>query len=318
MGRTSAILNPTSAIPPFVLFPPPSTIVLRTMVSIQLFQPGKYNVQMQFPSSWNELLLQELHAVAKVLLTTEVIPERAMLLDTFFKIRSKEQKVKLPPKLMGRLSDEDAVINGYPLFNFIFDQNDLTEQPYNRIKLPGFMPCTVYGPQSAFDDITCGEYEDAHIFYLQFKTEPLPEHLARMMAILWRPKHSPFTTHHSRKPYLTVNHNTNTFTAYNPEQLFTRFLKLPLWVLFTAFTWYDGCQNELQKIFHEVYTINKTNQQPETSDQEPDLLAFTRCIHAGAGPKNGTRDQIRNIKLKEFLFDVQEEIIKSNELTDAK
>jgi hypothetical protein len=286
------------------------------MVAIELFQPGKYNVQMQFPSSWNELLLQELHAVAKALLTTEEIPVRAMLLDTFFKIRSKEQKVKLPPKLMGRIDDEDAVMNGYPLFNFIFDDNDLTEQPYNRIKLPGLMPCTVYGPQSAFDDITCGEYEDAHISYLQFKTEPKPEHLARMMAILWRPKHSRLTTAGYRLPYLTINHNTNTFRSYDADALYHRFLKLPLWVLFTAFTWYDGCQNELQKIFHEVYKKNAVSNEPSTINNEPDLLAFTRCIHAGAGPKNGTRDQIRNSKLKEFLFDVQEEIIKANELTE--
>jgi hypothetical protein len=286
------------------------------MVSIELFQPGKYNTQLQFPSTWNELLLQELHAVAKALLTTDEIPVRAMLLDTFFKIRSKHQNVKLPPKLMGRIDDEDAVINGYPLFDFIFDDNELTEQPYNRIKLPGLMPCTVYGPQSAFDDITCGEYEDAHIFYLQFKTEPLPEHLARMMAILWRPKNSPLTTHHSRKPYATINPKTNTYTSYNADALFNRFMKLPLWVLFTAFTWYDGCQNELQKIFHEVYGKNAVSNEPSTINHEPDLLAFTRCIHAGAGPKNGTRDQIRNMKLKEFLFDVQEEIIKANELTE--
>lgn len=273
---------------------------------------------MQFPSTWNELLLQELHAVAKALLTTDEIPERAMLLDTFFKIRSKQQKLKLPPKLMGRMNEEDAVIQGYPLFDFIFDDNQLTEQPYNRIKLPGLIPCTVYGPQSAFDDITCGEYEDAHIFYLQFKTDPLPEHLARMMAILWRPRTSYFVHRTSKQPYQTINQKTNTLTAYNADHLFPRFMKLPMWVLFTAFTWYDGCQIELQKIFHEVYTVNKSNPQQETTKEEPDLLAFTKCIHAGAGPKNGTRDMIRNMKLKEFLFDVQEEIIKSNELTDAK
>lgn len=288
------------------------------MVSIELFQPGKVNATLQFPSSWNELLLHELHAVAKALLTTEEIPVRAMLLDTFFKIRSKQQKVKLPKKLMGRINEEDAVINGYPLFDFIFDGCDLTEQPYNRIKLPGITPCTVYGPQSSFDDLTCGEYEDAHIFYMQFKQEPKPEHLARMMAILWRPRTSYFVPRTSRKPYMVLERKTNTYKPYNPEALYNRFLKLPLWVLFTAFTWYDGCQNELQQIFHEVYKSGGKSLplQGEPEGAEPDLLAFTKCIHAGAGPKNGTRDQIRNTKLKEFLFDVQEEIIKANEISE--
>ena len=39
----------------------------------------------------------------------------------------------------------------------------------------------------------------------------------------------------------------------------------------------------------------------------PDIMAFTNCIHAGAGPKNGTRQQIRLLKLSEFMYDMEQE-----------
>ena len=48
--------------------------------------------------------------------------------------------------------------------------------------------------------------------------------------------------------------------------------------------------------------------------EEPDPMVFTKCIHAGAGPKNGTRDQVRMLNLKEYFFDMELEAIKAKEL----
>lgn len=289
------------------------------MVTVELFQPGKVNMQLQLPSTWNELLLLELHLIAKSLLSPDETNLRAQLLDGFLKIRSKEQKTKLPKKLMGRINEEDAVINGFPMFDFIFDENTLTEQPYNRIKLNRLMGCTVYGPQSAFDNITCGEYEDAQIFYIQFKQDHNPEHLARLMSILWRPAFT-LPLRGSRRglrvPYMTLDKKTGKYKAYDSDKLMKRFLQLPAWQLYTAFTWYTGCLNHLTSVFYEIYDKAPSSSPPPAGGESEaaDLLAFTKCIHAGAGPKNGTRDQIRVMLLKEFLMDVQLETIKAKEL----
>lgn len=223
---------------------------------------------------------------------------RAAILTGIINIRSRINKVKLPKKLLQQLDAEDAVINGYPLLDFLFDQNNLTEQPFPKITLPLFKwhgPVTTIGPKSDFDNITCGEYEDAEIFFLKFKQDPTPESLAHLAAILWRP---------AGRSYISFLNNKR--IEYNADKMVPRFMKLPPWQLYTIFCWYAGCRAMLPKIFPLSFKGGG-------SSAAPDYMAFTKCIHAGAGTKNGSRDQIRMMPLKEFFFDMELEIKKAEE-----
>lgn len=267
------------------------------MQTINLFQPGTKDITVELPSTWNECTREELHIIAKSVMAPEGFNTKAFLLQQFLQHRSILQKIKLDDHILSAVAAEDVVINGYPAFDFVFNENTLTEQPYNRIKLPGFIPCTVYGPLSAFNNLTVGEYEAAFIAYNLFKEESTVDHLAQLMAILWRPKH---------QPYLWLHPKTNIYKYYDADKMQPRFAKLPAWQLYTVFMWFTGCINHLVKLFPKVFT------KPSPSGGDGggiDLMAFSKSIHAAAGPKNGTRDVIRCTMVKEFLFECQEQII---------
>jgi len=270
------------------------------MVNVQLFQPGKVDLSLQLPSAWNELTVAELHAVAKAILSPEGFNQKAYIFKELLTGRSKKQKIKLQQTVLASINPEDAVLSAYPAINFIFEDNNLTEQPYNRIKLPGLIPRTVYGPLSAFNNLTVGEYEHAFIAYNLFKQEQLPEHLAQLMAILWRPKNT---------PYMSVLKKTNSYRYYDADKMQPRFAKLPAWQLYTAFMWFTGCINHLVALFPKVFLKPAPAGAPQSA--EIDIMAFTKSIHAAAGPKNGGRDAIRLTMVKEFLFECQEQIIQS-------
>jgi hypothetical protein len=60
-----------------------------------------------------------------------------------------------------------------------------------------------------------------------------------------------------------------------------------------------GCKLGIKNAFPLLFNGDGNN------NDAPDELAFTKLIHHAAGPRNGTRDQIRRLEVKEFLFDCQ-------------
>lgn len=261
------------------------------MTEVKLYQPGKVDLTLQFPTTWNELDIAELQIVCSSLLSSFSNPTsvRGAILTAILANRANKQGVKLPGNFINRLDAEDVFLNGYQLCDFIFTDNTLTQQPFPVLK--GF-----YGPASNFDNITCGEYEDAEIFFYQFRENPSNEPLARMAAILWRPKD---------ELYISISNGRK--IEYNAEKTVSLFLKEDPWKLYAIYCWYTGCRNTLPKLFPNAFGGG-------SSSSQPDFLSFTKCIHAGAGPKNGSRDEIRMTTLKEFFFDIDLESKKAEEL----
>ncbi|MBC6436136.1 hypothetical protein FM036_45045, partial [Nostoc sp. HG1] len=103
----------------------------------------------------------------------------------------------------------------------------------------------------------------------QFKAEPAPEPLARLAAVLYRPKNI---------PYISYNAKTATHIHYDVEKVFASFLALDGDVLYTMFTWYTGCRQRLPQLFPTAFKSDGS------SGDEPDFIAFTKCIHSAAGP----------------------------------
>lgn len=69
-----------------------------------------------------------------------------------------------------------------------------------------------------------------------------------------------------------------------------------------------GCKRQLTQLFPLVFG---STAKEEGKEAPADPLALTKLIHHAAGPKNGTREQIRAQQLKEFLFDCQLEAEKA-------
>lgn len=271
------------------------------MTTINLYQPHLVDETLDFPTEWNELTLDELHIIAKTILKgfDKVAQANAFLLQNLLLARC-NGKV---PNIDKLLDPEDAVINGFPLIEFILKENKLTRQPYPLLLVPNRMiPCKPHrmvGPEDEFNNLTCGEFEDAEVFFNQFNEKPNPESLAHLAAIIYRKKDV---------PYLEYNHKDNTYTPYDAEAMVRHFAKLKPWELYTIYLWYIGCRTMLPKIFPN--TFNSNSGEPG----EADPFVFTKCIHASAGPKNGSRNDIRRTLLKEFLMELELESINQIEL----
>lgn len=282
--------------------PPSTPLYIRYVTSISLFQPGEINTSLPFPTEWNNLLLDELHLVAKCFLSDydQQNEGKMALFADLLRFRVKHHAVKLPENFTEKLNPEDAAINGLALLDFIYQENNLTRQPYPKLTLrtKDFRYTNLVGPADDFDNITCGEFEDAEIFFYKFMELPDPEPLAHLASILWRKK---------GVPYLTFNEKLNKCDHYDAEKMVPYFLRLHPWILYTFFTWYCGCRNQLPKFFPTVFKGEGKK------DDEPDFIAFTKCIHSGAGTKNGSRDHIRMTLLKEYFFEMELEAQKAED-----
>ena len=230
---------------------------------------------------------------------------KAAILHFIIRSRAKLQGEKLPTGWVKMMDVEDAVMQGYPLLEFLYEKNNLTQAPEISIKLPGFFSRTVYGAREGFEDITCGEFESAEIHFNHFNDNPNPESLAKLAAVLWRTRGFIYKT---RKPFF--ERKKEQLVQYESDKMFKHFIKLAPWRLYSIYTWYSGSRSHLPLLFP---TVHEKHGDSETTGK-PDVLAFTKCIHAGAGVKNGNRNEIRMCKLFEFMFEMEQEAIKAKDL----
>lgn len=237
--------------------------------------------------------------VAQNILTNFETPHQAQA-GLFLKLLGNRCS-NIAPGIFQKIDAEDTVINGLPAIDFIYKENNLTSQPYPTLSLT-ISSAPLYGPEDDFNNLTCGEFEDCEIFFNQFVIDSDPDQLTKLAAVLYRPKD---------KKYISFNPNTHTFSRYDADIMAPRFKKLKPWELYSIFLWYAGCRAQLPKIFPNCFGAAKA---PGEETREPDFLIFTKCIHAAAGPKNGSRNDIRCMLLKELFFDIELTNIENQEL----
>lgn len=246
------------------------------MTTITLFKPGKWSHNIDIPTTWNELTTPELELIAKALQDNGA---RQNLLLSLISGRAKRQGIRLQRGWQQLLDLENATIDGLPLVDELLKENNRTINPYPIL-------ASFYGPESNFGNLTVGEYEDAEVMSSLYHKEQNTKRLATIVAILWRPLNKKTR---KRTAYAGVGANSKSFSRRVSNEK-----------LHAIHLWYIGCRAQLVKTFPEVFSGGNGN-----VDSEPDLTAFTRVIHAGAGVKNGTRAEVRALLLKEFLFDCQ-------------
>lgn len=287
----------------FVLFAPKRYKYFRGVISINLHQPLKLDVTISFPEKWDELLPSEILEISKLqlLYPTDIGQQKAMLLVYMLKERARVQKIKIGRNWTDLLDTEQAVLDGFPLLEFIYGENNLMHTAEDVIRIPGILPgftkAVFYGPKEGFQHLVCGEYEDAETHFNLFYEDPDGKHLAALAAVLWRPKNTPY-----------ISLKKGKMETYDAKKAAHFFEKLEPWRLYAIFMWYCGCRNQMPKLFPTVH-------EGDGNSGKLDIMAFTKCIHAGAGPKNGSRNDIRMMKLFEFFFDMEQEAVKAKEMT---
>lgn len=261
------------------------------MVTVNLFQSGGINAYVHLPNSWPELQAAEIIEFSRLQLVyaDKQNAAKAALLLFLIKHRAKQQKVNLPRLWQLSINRENFGIDGMPLLDFLYNNIEMENNPLPIISINKIFKTKLYGPEANFTNLTCGEFEDAEQQYFQFIEQPNPNALAHLMAILWRPKNTPY---HS----------------YNKSTYLTSILRLKPEILFTVYLFYTASRNRLPTLFPTIYEGDGSKA------DAPDMMAFTKCIHAAAGPKNGTREHIRKMLLLELLFDMELEAVNAKNL----
>jgi len=254
------------------------------MTEIHLYKSGEVDIKVQFPQSWNECRREDLLHIADFILLHKINLTALFKLLMQEALKAHNINGMRNAHILELISVEDMAMNYGPLTEFITNGIALTAQP---VTIKGMA-----SPEDGFANITCGEYEDAEALFMEIleqlkqyqedtKGEFINDHLhvlCKWFAVLYRPK----TEDGNAEPYIPAKAQ-----VYNPG---TQNLLL-------AMLWYMGCNAQLPKMFPMVFLHD--------GKAEPDPMAITKLIHHGAGPKNGTREQIRQMPLLEFLYDLQ-------------
>lgn len=249
------------------------------MLNIELFDQKNLRKVVSLPSSWNEFTLKELKIISDCLLKNKSKQE---MIISILKKRAKTQKIRLPRNWIYKLSVEDCVKELLPIAEIWLEKNQLTKQPFPKIG-------SLFGPDDFFDNITCGEFEDTDIYFVLFSINKDSVNLQKLAQTLWRP--------------LNENRKRIAFENYQLPRLssFSR-LKSAI-TLHIIYLWYSGCRLSIMELFPEIFLRGIPDE-----NNEPEVGAFTKLIHSGAGERNGNREEIRAMPLKEFLFDCQLQI----------
>jgi hypothetical protein len=195
------------------------------MVTVSLYKPGAVNYSFPFPQQWNEFSTPQLQAIANAFYISvkEEAEAKAAVLFALINMHKK----KLPLNTIKNIDIDDLATVGSDLIEFIWEDNRLTKQPYPVLRLNWHSK--MIGPDDGFDNLTCGEYEDAEIELAKFGQNKNIEHLAMLAAILYRPKKTRF---------YTFNSTINDYEKYNYSKMAPAFAKLHPEVLYTIFLWY--------------------------------------------------------------------------------
>lgn len=243
------------------------------MTELILYKDKEVLDTIPFPTEWGELNEKELQFIAEAIYIGK-LKEADLFLYIIVNRASKKNIISL-------LDLEQCAVEGLPLVKFITEEIQLTKNPMPEIK-------NYYGPADNFDDITCGEFEDAEASFFSLKELKEEKHLNNLMATLWRKKEKG-----KRIP----------FAGYDIAPHTAIFEKINFKNKIIVFLWYIGCRENIAKLFPLIF-----GGEGGESDTPP-ALAFTNCIHMGAGVKNGTRENIRKMLLKEFLYDINLQLI---------
>ena len=278
------------------------------MVTIELYYTKTQTHAIEFPTQWSELAQDEVKLIAHSL-----YDEAITKYDIFIAlIKNRLLALGVPPHKINtwlrNINREQMAQEIDNMLAFIKEDIDLTTNQYPTISIPKNTKTDamlLHGPQNNFQNLTCGEYEDAEAYFLTYNQTQDPTDLLKLVASLYRLP--------SEKP----NHHSNDWKNYNPTTAYTRFENTDPTTIFSTLLFFIGCRSRLPFTFPLVFlpAENHPTESPESPENhEIDPMAFTRLVHHGAGLKNGTRDNIRKMLLTEFLFDCQLEAEKSPDI----
>lgn len=203
---------------------------------------GENTLTTEIPTSWNELTADQLAFIAGLLHSNQDMDKYQ------FRILVIKKLLKL--KWHHILILKDRIVDLYPFFSWIEEENTLTENKFPVIKLEGI---EFYGPIGDFETLTADEWTEADTAFMDYNESKDISDLDRMISCLWR-----------ERSFLKSPESENwegdyriKFSEHRVKLIQTYIKKMDVGIKYAILTWYMGCRQDWEKLFERVFKENQ-------------------------------------------------------------
>lgn len=270
-------------------------------------------IKMDYPSSWNELSLQQLREFAHLITQGYNLTElRTVFL---FKLLRIQRTAKQPFQFLiqvkrGRkkfaISDDDFSMLVSSL-DFIFSKKH--DQPFVNSRLTkNHFPKVgkLCGPSDACYNICFLEWHTAELEFARYNRLLEEKYLDRLIATLYRPASGISTK--------DVEYNGDLRQPFNDhliDDIAQETAKLPAITKYIIYLFYQGCRIGFIERFDRVFS--KGDSETSTKDKTPLFLQMTDELNLKDVTKN---KEIHSTNIMEVLTRLQREKIKAEEMEE--
>jgi hypothetical protein len=240
--------------------------------------------QIFIPSNWNELALKQLQFVAENWIMWQYFASQNMsLLKTKCQLLlnflpGNKKQIKTCAKIINKLPSED-VYDLAQLTSFVFEKNDLTTNPIPVIKTKTL---DLYPPSNKLANITAFEFSFAESQYIKYHNTGDVDALAKLIAILYRPKTDIDREEFNHKLVEKYQQLTSHLTETEKQMILL---------------WYIGCRNYIVETHPEIFS-KENNSKAENGTWIDVILAIS-------GGKFGTFNQTGQMDLHIILKELK-------------
>lgn len=253
------------------------------MTSVSLLFRNQ-TLEIPFPENWNDLTTPQL----RYCIAAQTSPfSKQKIFYYLIVTNAKTHKIKLPKKWEARLNLEQASAASLTAVNFLFEDNTLTRSPFQTLKFGVLKQHNFTGQKDGLQSLLVQQLEECF---------PLLDKFRETQQIIFLQK---LCAHLFVKQSLLPWAKQKQYNATEAEKNIDLFANCPIDIMLSIYAWLSGCIALLPKLFTDLYPQGENNQPAEF-----DYLAFTKCIHGSAGPRNGLRHEIRNLLALEFIMDL--------------
>lgn len=202
---------------------------------------GRRIHKVDVPTCWNELTADQLTVIAGLVHIRQ---------GDIYRFRISVIKCLMKLKWHHILTLKDRIVDLYPYFDWLEQENTLTIQKYEYLKVGKIK---FYGPIGDFETLKADEWTDADTAFLDYHTSKEEADLDKFVAVLFRERKkgvwpgSAFWKNDWRQDYNehTVNLRAQYLTGIDK--------RVKLGIL----TWYQGCRGDWELIFERVFKGNQ-------------------------------------------------------------
>lgn len=249
------------------------------MIEINLYKPDVVDIKVPFPTTWNELTLDELEFIGPHVLTEKEVHWEIIFLEIL-----RLRLARITPKcnaILKKMDPEQLFVLGLPLIEFIKDENTLTNFPYEELQ-------GIDIPKKDFNSMQVVMYENAVIFSHKWRESTETKDFMDFIKAIMNP-------YQYRERFILSAEGL--YNRYKSRKANKAIDKLSNTQLRVIFLWYIGCENRLPLLFPRIYEGGSSGKGSKSN--------FTKCIHQAATSGNYKRSGIRQLLLKELLFDIE-------------